>query len=1044
MGDDDERINFLYRQVTQAFRTVSIDKLNDVWKNESTVRILYDFLDNADSEAIFFKEGKGSIEVSYEPVKPPKGALYYVVKLNKQSISDNIGNEVIFGDIAADPLEHMATLSQRVFHPMVSSQGCARAWTETIAKEVRDNFETFVANIQITQGHVRGVTCLPLPSSGGPKAEEMSMSVEASKGDQGNTEEKAEEFQQIHALEGAIITWTKQIKNVLKKDSESVFHAIENPGPTAEVEFWVNKASNLNGIFDQLQSPRVRRVLKILDRSKSTYNAPFAKLCKEVFHARAEANNIVKYLRPLVAWFNGLENETDFERLVNHFRPIMHLVLLVWKSSSYYNTTSRLVILMREICNTIIRQASTFVNGDSIFELIEAGETVTAVKMLQTLLRVLGRFKSTYFDYKTKSSQECPENPWRVQNNAVFIRLDSFLERCHDILDLAQTILQFTKLAKVEVGGTKGKTLSTSVAQIYFDFVQAIENVKSVGKGILDLENKEFDDAFYDFRSRMKELDRRLASVLVQGFDDTISISGRFRLFDTFDNLITRPIIADELEKKYSPLVHGIKVDIDDVQSIFLEHKDAPLIASNLPPIAGALSWCRGLQDRIQFPIEKLKTLDKKVLEREDTRDMLKVYTALIGQMADFDRERIESWGRSIEDSSQAKLKNPLLRREVAEGGDIADKASHRIYVNFDPLLIKLLREVKYFLLLGLDVPASAMEIYTKVELFRRHTGNLDLIVNMYNNIQDDLLPVERPLVKSQLEKLDKTLAMGVGDGKSKSKSLNWKSNGIDLFIEEAMTESREVSELLQMLKGNLKHIEGSVDTWSKEPLFERGGKTQNLDDFLALQKKQRTAKLTGVKETGQDVHRLLKDTNKKLKVSQGLPDWKSYVDFINSIVVYGLIDAMAMSLRALGQQLNPDYLIAHSLPPLLEIQLDLVDKKTVYTPEVGEVENPEAGVTLKTKNSGIVNIVCVLINGMLGLSSAFKRLDTTEGTYIRELSEAPEVLVQRSKVTRLLLKTEKNANKLRTAMRKFEHLWKSDANTLFTFFIQIKKTTFN
>ena len=164
-------------------------------------------------------------------------------------------------------------------------------------------------------------------------------------------------------------------------------------------------------------------------------------------------------------------------------------------------------------------------NGDAIFDLIEAGETHQAVKMLQTLLRVVGRFKTTYFSYKQRASVECPDNPWRVQNNAVFVRLDSFLERSHDILDLAQTILQFSKLAKVEVGGTKGKTLSTSVAQIYFDFTQAIEMVKSVGKGILDLENKEFDDAFYDFRSRMKELDRRLASVIVQGFDDTTTVT---------------------------------------------------------------------------------------------------------------------------------------------------------------------------------------------------------------------------------------------------------------------------------------------------------------------------------------------------------------------------------------------------------------------------------------------------------------------------------------------------------------------------------------
>ena len=34
-----------------------------------------------------------------------------------------------------------------------------------------------------------------------------------------------------------------------------------------------------------------------------------------------------------------------------------------------------------------------------------------------------------------------------------------------------------------------------------------------------------------------------------------------------------------------------------------------------------------------------------------------------------------------------------------------------------------------------------------------------------------------------------------------RAKALNWKSNGIELFIEEAMTEAKEVSDLLHMLK---------------------------------------------------------------------------------------------------------------------------------------------------------------------------------------------------------------------------------------------------
>lgn len=51
------------------------------------------------------------------------------------------------------------------------------------------------------------------------------------------------------------------------------------------------------------------------------------------------------------------------------------------------------------------------------------------------------------------------------QNNALFMRLDSFLERCYDILDLTQTIVQFSKLARIEVGGTKGHILTGSVKQ---------------------------------------------------------------------------------------------------------------------------------------------------------------------------------------------------------------------------------------------------------------------------------------------------------------------------------------------------------------------------------------------------------------------------------------------------------------------------------------------------------------------------------------------------------------------------------------------------
>jgi dynein heavy chain len=1020
--EEDERLRYIYRQVSAAFKHISSDRIAGAFTQDSQRRMLLDFLNNPDTEALFFKDAKSSVEVLDHPPKGNKTHTFYVVKLTKKRVSDqNYANEIVYGDVTADPLDHMASLMQGVFQPIVKSKDAlGQSSSESILKDIRTCFDGFVANIQITQGHVRGITCLPMPSGTGSKDE---ITLEG-------FDDLDQQTQQshIHILEGAIITWTKQIKNILKRDPETVLQDEKNPGPLAEVDFWNSKALNLNGIFAQLQSDKVRRILKVLDKSKSTYNAPFAKLCKEVFYARSEANNIIKYLRPLVPWFEGLENEPDFEKLTSYFKPIIHVILLIWKSSAYYNTPARIVVLFREIGNTLVKRACNYLNGDTIFDYIEANEASQAQKFLQTILYVLGRFKTVYFDYKAKSTTECPENPWRIQNNALFVRLDSFLERCHDVLDMVQTILQFGRLGKIEVGGTKGKSLTTSIAQIFVDFQFSVSLIKEAGKGILDLDNKVFDDAFYDFRSRMKELDRRLSGIIIQGFDDAGTIGHKLRILDTFDGLISRPVIADQLEKKHAAFIAAVRFDLDEVQRIFHSFKHCPPVGSNLPPIAGSLTWCRGLLERVQPPLEKLKHLDKKILERDDTREVLRMYSHFLSQLAEFERDNIETWGKSIEASSQEKLKNPLLRRLTTEE---AGNGPLLLRVNFDPLLVQLLREVKYFLLLGLQVPPAAMEIYQRAEIFRRHTGNLDLIVNMYNDVQTSLLPVERPLVRAQMERVDRSLAQGIGDGKMKSKGLNWKSNGIEVFIGEAMTEANEITEVLQVLKGNLKRIEVFVSVWEQAPLFERSPKTMLAVDFASVQKSTRQARIMVVKENGQDIHRLLKDTNKRLKVSQGLPDWKAYVDFVNNIVVAGLIKAMESSVRYMATQLNPKYIEQNNILPLFEIQVDLFEKEIVCIPRTTYVPgntNPTASVH---------NLVHSWINGMLGLGQAFKRLDGVEGSYVRELGDAFEVQTQIARATAYLTRAQVLAADVCKIFQKFEFLWQIDVHDTFAKFLK-------
>ncbi len=357
--------------------------------------------------------------------KATRGKTLAFLKMEPEKLTlASLKTNVLQNDLSGMPLEHLEKVIQEVYLPLLANPANQEGWGEVASKEILDKLHGFLASVSITVGSTKGKTCLPLPP-------DLSGSSAA------DTKER------IHLLEGAVITWTKQIKNVLKLDPDGLLKQGLHPTPDMEIEFWKSKAANLNAVFDQLQSSRIRKVLQFLESAKSTYCLPFARLCKEVFAARLEANDNVKYLRTLEGWFQRLNSADEFTALVDLFKPMMHILLLIWKNSKYYNTPARLVVLMREICNALITQACGFLNGKQLFQLIEEDEAAEAVSKLKTILRVCGAFKATYFDYRDTANAECPSNQWRIQNNALFMRLDSFLERVHDILDLTQTIMQF-------------------------------------------------------------------------------------------------------------------------------------------------------------------------------------------------------------------------------------------------------------------------------------------------------------------------------------------------------------------------------------------------------------------------------------------------------------------------------------------------------------------------------------------------------------------------------------------------------------------------
>ncbi len=211
---------------------------------------------------------------------------------------------------------------------------------------------------------------------------------------------------------------------------------------------------------------------------------------------------------------------------------------------------------------------------------------------------------------------------------------------------------------------------------------------------------------------------------------------------------------------------------------------------------------------------------------RPEFAEIAKVYASITSQLKDYESRRITEWAAEIDASSEMKLRQPLLRR---------DKDGRLLHVNFDDALVRLLREVKYFLLLKLSVPATALTIYARAEQYRTQIGHLVEIVDMYNEVRhrhqmmtcvvshvlclllgcacvsscsclsppqmmETLHTVERPLVDKDLAHIDTTLERGIA-------VLNWQSGDVNEFITYSLTTVRGVYATVRVMKENLATI---------------------------------------------------------------------------------------------------------------------------------------------------------------------------------------------------------------------------------------------
>uniref|UniRef100_A0A8C4PUN9 Dynein axonemal heavy chain 11 n=1 Tax=Equus asinus asinus TaxID=83772 RepID=A0A8C4PUN9_EQUAS len=408
--------------------------------------------------------------------------------------------------------------------PILSNKNNHKSWPCFISQDMERHIEVMKNKMHVFRGKMSRRTLLPIPTIAGkidlnPKYSETKIQVPS----------LPSERTVLHALESVVIKWSHQIQEVVEKDSAQPLLNGLPLNPQAELDFWMLRRENLACVYDQLRAPIVLKMVEILKTKQSSYFPTLKDIFMAVKNALREARDVDLYLRPLRTHIQRLQ-ETEFPQTRVLIAPLFHTICLIWSHSKFYNTPARVIVLLQEFCNLFIDQAIAYLSPGDLLK----GEIEDSLEKVQVAINILKTFKNSFFNYRKELESYFPGNkelkPWDFQSHLVFCRFDKFLDRFMKIEDIFVTILEFEKLERLEFGGTKGAILNGQIHEMSEEFTELSKVFKQSTYDPSDYNNMEFERDYVVFKSRILDFDRRLGTILCEGFFNCNGLEAVFKV----------------------------------------------------------------------------------------------------------------------------------------------------------------------------------------------------------------------------------------------------------------------------------------------------------------------------------------------------------------------------------------------------------------------------------------------------------------------------------------------------------------------------------
>uniref|UniRef100_A0A8C4K5I7 Dynein heavy chain 5, axonemal-like n=1 Tax=Dromaius novaehollandiae TaxID=8790 RepID=A0A8C4K5I7_DRONO len=454
------------------------------------------------------------------------------------------------------------------------------------------------------------------------------------------------------------MVWIKQIGQVLV-ESEQMRKEADDIGPSAELEHWKSRMASFNSLLEEIKSPRVKKVLSILQAARSKTLKQWKELDGNITVAANEAKDNVRYLYTLEKFFDSLGKASPVT-MMEHIPSLMNTACMIYCTSPYYNTSECMTSLLLKITNQLIKTCKAYLS-EGVSEIWDL-DRQELLKRIKQCIFLNEQYQASFQRIRENLKENPSDRQFDFSENYIFGKFDTFCKRLEKISDMSNIMESLLEFQHIKIEG---------IEEISAHYHSIAANTKSKKYDVLDHRKQEV----HTFNTFLK------ISPLNLCFTEQM-LGLLVKLEEIGGNRI-------DLSEKYTIVLQQYSRDLDFVRKLYEKQKENPPVPRNVPP--AMLELITGF----------LRVCDSQTLEM---KKVVKSYNKMAAVLLEFELLYHRAWCRFADQARNALCASLLFRHPETKVNRI-----YSLCYYFSKLIVVNVISLKYYIYLGTRISLESL-----------------------------------------------------------------------------------------------------------------------------------------------------------------------------------------------------------------------------------------------------------------------------------------------------------------------------------------------